>query len=225
MSTFLTGRTCDRCFAPLEDEEAARVWERMVVCERCANGIARDGRTLPIATAEDCQTSDQIIHQEQSCVNKVKARFQGAYGLLIGALLFVASVGVLVYFGYRAIRLVSDGTQTIGVVESYEPSTSVRTRRGRRIETTIHYHRVSFDQHVEKVDLGAFVEPGERVRILYVKSDPSIAIPIPANATSWTIIRQEIGLVNGLLFTSMAVFSAIVILGSLRVLAKGEPAS
>ncbi len=110
--------------------------------------------------------------------------FYAILALALGAGMFVG-LGAE-YRKYHA--LATRGQATVATVLSYEPTHSHYTKG----TTTYHYHILSFDGRIERVELPRPEPPGAQIPLVYLPDDPGVVALGQAGMSAAELMGGEI---------------------------------
>lgn len=109
------------------------------------------------------------------------------------------------YFSTRGTQLLAkNGHATIGTVLD---ESRARTKAGRR-KVSVFRHEIAFDGHRKIFDLDYEIPSGTRVRIVYLQSDPKVAVIAKNKVSVWGDV-QEAGVIYVVIFMAVMLLFAI----------------
>ena len=133
-------------------------------------------------------------------------------GLVIGTFFF----GMASWAAWQTVSLARDGTETVARVKSYNPIGCGNTLLV--FPRTCHYHYLSADGHVFRLDLDQPFAIGSPVDINYLSHDLSVARPGRIRTSPWESLRQDIWyIVFGFLIGVACFWGATIHLRRLRI--------
>jgi len=132
-------------------------------------------------------------------------------GLLVALICSVILLGYWFTFGrevYHAWRLQSEGRATTAVVVRKDFATGTRG---------VHYrYTIRYDGHTAKMRLKGSPEPGTRMPVLYLPSDPAVMLPGDEGDGFLAILDRKRGLWPSLGFTAVGLLLLLGLLYGLK---------